>query len=504
MLLRTILSTLILAVLAYADEDYTIIGSLIYGRHNDRPAKPAEYLTPIGAESQYKIGQFYRERYFGLDSSNKKVHDDDRDNSTVISALDGNGLFVNGQIYAEAVSSNVILFSHYAFLQGLYPPQDVDGTSVGNLTLAEIANGSVIENPLNGYQYIKSNIQENATDGYIWTKGDKNCPASDKAIEQVEKSDEFKTLSNASKDFYNSISDMSFIREKFSKDEINFKHSMNIFDEVWVNSIHNETVSKQFNHSLISTIQFWADKYQWLISDNTVNTNLTIGAKTLMGRVLDKLMTTKNQGEPYLNYLTGSYNTMYQLSSILNLYNADSKFKTMPNYGSTYVFELLNNTNNDTFVRFNFKNGTQELNSYPLFNSTEHLLSWDDFVSQVEKIAIPKVSSWCDACGYDDISSDNVLDMCIASSDLYEDAQNLENEGVDLSSLKPEKLTLAGAGGIGAGVTIGVFAIIGGLVFLWRKLLKKKENKTILPTSNSDVSSSDDSHFDDFEKSSNI
>lgn len=501
MLLSSVLSTIALACFARIgeaadtdDDDYKVVGSLIFGRHNDRPAKPASYLTPIGAESQYQIGQFYRERYFGLDSSNVKTSSATNDNTTVIAGLNKDGLFVNGQIYCEAESSNVILFSHYAFLQGLYPPQDVAGTAVGNFTLAEIANGTVVENPLHGYQYIKSNIQENATNGYIWTKGDTNCPASDAAIDEVENSDYFNQLTNESADFYQSISDIPFIKETFSSSKLNFGNSMNIFDQVWVNTIHNETVSEQFNESTIDAIQFWSDKYQWLISDNQVNANLTIGAKTLMARVVEKLTTTKSTGKPYLNYLTGSFNTMYQLASIINLDIADSKFRTMPNYGATYVFELLNNTSNDTFVKFSFKNGTQELNTYPLFNSSQTMMSWDDFVSNVAEVSIPKVSSWCSACGYDDISSDNVIDMCVPSSDTYEQAVKLEEQGVDLSSYKKQKLSLADAGGIGAGVTIGVFAILGGLIFLGLRLRNKKKTETgsILPTTNGDISSSTD------------
>lgn len=495
MLLNSVLTTIALGALASTasaeDSDYKVVGSLIFGRHNDRPAKPASYLTPIGAESQYTIGQFYRERYFGLDSSNVKSSSNEG-NTTTISGLEKDGLYVNGQIYCEAESSNVILFSHYAFLQGLYPPQNVAGTSVGNLTLAEIANGSIVQNPLNGYQYVQSNIQENATDGYIWTKGDSNCPASDAAIDQVQNSDLFKTLTNESAEFYQSIADIPFIKEKFNSSKVNFKNSMNIFDQVWVNTIHNETVAQQFNESLIDAIQFWSDKYQWLISDNQVNANLTIGAKTLMARIADKLTTTKNNGKPYLNYLTGSFNTMYQLASVINLDIADSKFRTMPNYGATYVFELLNNTQNETFVKFSFKNGTQELNTYPVFNSTSDIMSWDDFVSHVGKISIPKVSSWCSACGYDDISSDNVIDMCVPSSDTYEQALKLESEGVDLASYKKNKLSLADAGGIGAGVTSGVFAILGGLIFLGLKLRNKNKKSAILPSNVSDLSSNTD------------
>ncbi|CCH45527.1 putative secreted protein [Wickerhamomyces ciferrii] len=508
MLLNTALTSLALASMVYAaddnTDDYKVVGSLIFGRHNDRPAKPANYLTPIGAEHQFQIGQFYRERYFGLDSSNSKIDDD----SNVIQSLNKDGFFINGQIFAEASSGNVILFSHYAFLQGLYPPQDVSGTSTANQTLAALSNGTIVENPLSGYQYVKSTIQENATEEYIWTKGDENCPAVTKSLKDVKSSDLFQKYTNESNDFFQSLKDIEFINETFNQSELNFKNAMNIFDEVWVNTIHNETVSKQFNESLIDSIQFWSDRYQWVLSDNNLNSNLTIGAKTLMGRVMSKLDTTRKQGKPYLNYLTGSFNTMYQLASVINLDIADSKFKTMPDYGATYVFELLNNTQNDeTFVRFSFKNGTQELNTYPIFNSTNNMMKWDDFTSNVGKIAIKDVSSWCNVCGYNDISSDNVMEMCVPYTNLYEQATKLNDEGVDLNSYKKNKLSLADAGGIGAGVTIGVFALIGVLGFLLYKLRggKSTQSSNIQPTHTNSANSGTVAGSDsDLEKGSNV
>ncbi|CDR42193.1 CYFA0S08e04698g1_1 [Cyberlindnera fabianii] len=486
------------------NDDYKVIGSFIFGRHNDRQSKPAKILTSIGANNQYTTGQFYRKRYFGI------YPNETRDDSieTIIDGLNDEGVFVDGEIYCEAPSSNVILFSHYSFLQGLYPPIDIEDTDMVDSTLSELANGSVVENPLDGYQYVKSYIQENATDDYIWIKGDENCPSLNKAIKEAEQTETYLKYTNESSAFLKSLyTDYSFIREQFDESDMTFTNVMSIYDEVYVNSIHNSTVAAQFDKGTIATIKMWAEKYQWTISDKSVNYNLTIGAQTLMHRVVNKLNTTRTTGKPFLNYFTGSYNNMFQLASVLDLPEQDERFYLMPEYGCTYVFELLEDSSNKTFVKFSFKNGTYELgdefSSYPLFNATDILMAWDDFVDNVKSISVNNVESWCEACGYDEYDYEYIIDMCVPYSPLYEAAVELEEDGIDIDDVedivdkmhaKGDDLSLADAGGIGAGVTLGVVGIIGGLGYLFFKYTKgsKKTDSPVLPMSNADAAHLDD------------
>lgn len=66
---------------------------------------------------------------------------------------------------------------------------------------------------------------------------------------------------------------------------------------------------------------------------------MTIGGRSLLGAAYSYLNTTLHSGSPYINYFTGSFNTMYQIGGLLALYTIDSKFETMPDYGATYVFD---------------------------------------------------------------------------------------------------------------------------------------------------------------------
>lgn len=465
--------------------DYTLVGSLIFGRHNDRSPKPSTHLTPLGATAQYQIGQFYRSRYFDLDNSSE---------STRIKSLNQYGFFEDGDVYAEAADSSVILYSHQSFLQGLYPPMEYvqpQYSKLANESLAWESNGTLSEYPLNGFQYVKSAIQENATEGYIWTQGDANCPALTSALKNVISGFlEFQETSKSLQPFYDSLIEIPFIAEQFEPSELNFKNLMSIYDEVNVNIIHNATVASQFNSSAVSQIKAYAEAYQWYISDKNINQNLTIGAKSLIGHIVSKLNVTKTTGSPGINYFTGAYSVMYQLALIIGLDSASSAFRTMPNYGATYVFELLNNTSNETFVRFSFMNGTSDVNllrAYPLFNGTETMIPWAEFVENMNKAgAIHSVQEWCTQCGWNRPMSEEVIAMCAPYTDDYQLAQTLASKGVDFRSLsegdfsslgvKSQTLTLVQAGAIGACVTLFICALAGGLGFLFiRKGLKRAD-----------------------------
>ncbi|ESX02707.1 hypothetical protein KL918_002524 [Ogataea parapolymorpha] len=455
------------------DGKYSCVGTFIFGRHNDRVAKPANYLTTLGAVEQVESGTFYRERYFGLDEDGNSVNSD-----FVINGLDPQGYFVYGDTYAQCPASTVIEYSQMSFLQGLYPPSTAVNT---NETLAdtqdsELSNGTSVEAPLGGYQYVFMDVQSETSDDYFWIKGDENCPSSDAAIDAWYDTEAFKALNSSTFDFYQSLADL-LPSTKFPKSKLNFGNAMNINDFVFVESIHDEDWATKWNSSLRYQIATLADAAQWGISYDASNklNNFTIGGQSLLGASLTYLNATKEKGSPYINYFTGSFNTMYQIFGLLELNQISDNFTGMPGYGATLVWDLLKDTSDNYFVQFSFKNGTDdddELVAYPLFGLNSTVLSWDDFVAKTEAVSITNLEDWCGKCS-------STSSQCTRYSSTYEQASEAEDKGIDLEKVADgsyhlNKLTNAGAGGIGAGVTIGVFLILGALVFAWKKLRSKK------------------------------
>lgn len=138
-----------------------LIGVVLLARHGDRSGvlfqnyttynSTQGYLTPYGSvclmsgvgyralmlsqSQEYDLGCYLRDTYLnpGSPSYIQGIQTD---------IADVDQLFIR----ADAGGGNVILDSAYALLQGLYPP-----TSESKSTLAD---GTVIEAPLGGYQYV--------------------------------------------------------------------------------------------------------------------------------------------------------------------------------------------------------------------------------------------------------------------------------------------------------------------------------------------------------------
>src|ERR1700761_6015537 len=124
----------------------TVLGIVILARHGDRLGfyqDPTTYtasgtsITPLGLQQELALGALLRETY--LTSSSPKF----------ISGI--NPIVDSTQIVVRADAGDegfVIYDSSIALLQGLYPPSNAH-----NITLA---NGTVVESPLGGYQYVPS------------------------------------------------------------------------------------------------------------------------------------------------------------------------------------------------------------------------------------------------------------------------------------------------------------------------------------------------------------
>ncbi|KAI9760566.1 MAG: hypothetical protein M1840_002381 [Geoglossum simile] len=95
---------------------------------------------------------------------------------------------------STAPNQGILVNIATAFLQGLYPP--------GTGGEEKITNGSVIANPLGGYQYVSVIPIEANDEDTIWLKGMGRCPACKAAASSYTKSPEFAALAEKTKGFY--------------------------------------------------------------------------------------------------------------------------------------------------------------------------------------------------------------------------------------------------------------------------------------------------------------
>lgn len=131
--------------------------SFVYIYHGEvRPRQLSDdgwpSLTPLGAQQLYAQGQMLRARYLGNETL------EGAGGTIVTEACPLNGLapraLDNTQLSVYSTTADYDVASALAFMQGLYPPAaDVFADEAGGLDAATLANGSVVNYPLNGYQY---------------------------------------------------------------------------------------------------------------------------------------------------------------------------------------------------------------------------------------------------------------------------------------------------------------------------------------------------------------
>ncbi|ANB11526.1 histidine acid phosphatase, putative [Sugiyamaella lignohabitans] len=447
------LTGLALSPVLAADE--SVVGVFIFGRHADRLTKVSKdshegtkILTPEGSWEAFESGQFYQNRYMSNDSGFR------------IQGL--NQTYQPNQFNAFASDSDVLEKTAQGFLQGLYPPlTSIDGQA-DTVQGSSLANGSFIETPLGGYQYVYFTGMDGSTPDGIWLQGDANCPVYTNASNAYMDSPEFHQLNTSTFNFYQSL--FPLVEGQLTKAQLNYGNAYGVFDYFMVNSVHNETfanliANKTDEFHQVRTLQ---DIYSKALNYNSSNLDTTIGGQTMAGFILQQLNLTETTGDaPYMTYAVGAYDIFYQLFGVLDLYNVnqtvDTTFTGIINYAASAVFELVE-SDNDKMIRFGFRNGTDESDTvlyYPILGSNSTEMPYTTFVSELTKKSITDLKTWCNTC------SAWSQDFCKVYSPDY------LNAAAHNFKFSTSNLSLAGAGGIGAGVTLFVVALVLALAYLF-------------------------------------
>lgn len=472
----TAVTVALVSAIGVSAADEKVIGTFIFGRHGDRTAKPNGELTPVGIQQVFEAGNFYHSRYFN-DSSDANIE-----------GL--NETYQSKQVTAASPGGNVLQKSQQGFLQGFYPPLDKLDVSDDTVTGSSLSNGSTMGTPLDNYQYVVTSTFEEETPNAIKITGVDGCKNFEKASDAYLESDEFKKLNKSTFDFYQGL--YPLVEGILNKSELNFGEAYTVFDKMLVNNVHNETFSEKLkdHQDDFDQVRFLQDQYTKGLNYNSSNTDTILGGKSLVGAIYSALNETKTTGKPLVTYYAGSYNVFYQVFAVLGLFDVDeATFTGLVNYASTFAFELVEKDSKQ-YVRFGLRNGTESTNqgigkdpespefkTYPIFGEKDKLIPYSTWESKVKDKAINDLNDWCSACGSWD------LQMCIPYSKDYLKAKEHD------FNIKTSSLSLAGAGGIGAGVTIGVFALIGALAF-FLCARKRKTDQSVPPMTEAKASNS--------------
>ena len=448
-----------------------IWSSVIFTRYGDRTPyvwNTTGILTPLGANQLYDAGDRFRERYLLSTSQN---------GGTGIQGMSTTALD-NDQMSIVSLSDQIVITSAQAFMQGLYPPLGSSSNESFINGLSQLANGSNILAPLNGYQYADIDAITSLDLTSIWLKGSNNCPTAYARRAQFYESAVNSDLYQDNQKFYQSLQP-DFLDGIFPNNTVNYLSAYLIYDYLQYGAAHNSSFLNKLSTEDLIKAKVLADNWAYAAYGNTSASGLhqgdhilSIAGRTLANRIVSALFNNINTLGTYgkMTLLFGGFEPMIALAALSGLASEkNSPFQGIPEYGSSMVFELFSTSENDTDypattdlqVRFLFANGSSdssELISYPLFgqNQRQNSLSLSEFVAGMQEFMIMGPADWCDTCASDAI-------FCDAFTS--EDNNNGGGSGTSKSSggggLKP-----AVAGVIGAIVTLAILGLAGAAVML--------------------------------------
>ena len=463
MTLKKVLLGLAVTPLAGAE---TILGVYMLHRHGDRTPKTHRpvNMTALGASQVYQSGKYYRQRYVepGAESKILGVSSD---------------IAVPSELTVQSPVDPVLQMSGQVFLQSLYPP-------VGSPSVEELANGTKVSFPFDGYQYIPINTEAASNDHSeekAWLQEGSGCGNALVSSNAYFSSQEYFELFDESLSLYQSL--IPIINGTFKPAEATFKNGYIIWDLINVALIHNRTIpsANLLTESTMTTLKTLADIHEWNLAYNASSPIRAIAGKILAGQILsffDNAVSSAS-ANPRFGIQFGAYATFTSFFGLADMPATSSDFTGIVKYASSMVFELFTEADDvagsnwpveeDLKVRFLFANGSAAENQprvFPLFGLGENEISWTTFVSEMMKFAVVDDEQWCTACG-------NTTGICATYVDSVEAEADVGNDS---------GLSTAAAGVVGALVTMVATLVVAAAIMVFGDLRVVKKGARAFET----------------------
>lgn len=167
----------------------------------------SEMLSALGAQQMLELGQNFRGRYIDEDTGATRLG---------VRPIEGmaQDRLNPDQLFIQTLDKPFLVAAAQAFMQGLYPPYSLNETRNGPRpdAVGILANNSVVDYPLDGYQY--ANIQTVGMNDpqRIGIDGHDQCLSAILESADYEGTDQFLSTQAAESAFYQSLS-MSWFKE---------------------------------------------------------------------------------------------------------------------------------------------------------------------------------------------------------------------------------------------------------------------------------------------------
>ncbi|TLD08337.1 uncharacterized protein PgNI_07046 [Pyricularia grisea] len=502
MALSLSLCALAVGVLAQSTSSEEIVwSSVAYIYHGERQplvALGSPVLTPLGAQQMLAQGAYFRARYLSSGTS------DSTGSPHRISSLDADSLD-STKISVVSSDDAYVSSSAIAFMQGLYPP--VTGTMAGiagGAAVARLANNSVVEFPLNGYQYPRVQASSMLSSESVWTQGYQDCPSKTHSELDIVRNTEMKKLREDSQSLFNKFRESLLESSGLFKSGSDlaydyFGNAYDVYDFVRYNYTHDNVTQTIIPRADIDSLEKYAARQQQQLHGNLTVSGTepndqirAIGGKTIATRISSQIRASSNDSismhsslqRSKLTLIFGSHEPLISLFSLTGLVNGNSKqvFEALPNPGAAIVFETFTAGGSapqdgqqpqqeDLLVRFLYRNGSEDsapFVAYPLFgrSNAEWRMRYTDFMEAMDRIAMPTWQLWCAACGHG-------ATFCPGNK-----AATSGLDGVSVSVTSSGNMSLAVAGVIGAVSALALMAILTVMVALLGGLRLSRRNQT--------------------------
>ncbi|KAN0094653.1 Histidine phosphatase superfamily [Tylopilus felleus] len=360
-----------------------LIGVVLLARHGDRSDvlfqnyttynSTQGYLTPYGSKQEYDLGRYLRQTYLNPESASyiQGIETD---------IADVDQLFVR----ADAGGGNVILDSAYALLQGLYPP-----TAKSQSTLA---NGSTVQAPLGGYQYIPVESLEfwQAPSLTSWM----DCEYFQLHLGRLNSGVIFEDAAAQAAPF------LEAVQPYINGMNNSFLNMWNIYDYLNVQYIHNATFYKSFPVTLLQQARYFANIHeQNVFTDSVQDAVGEIAIRTLWPEIFWSLgnMTLPNN-KVKLAFTAVDYKPFISLFNVTNATVTNPEISGIVDYASAVAFELSQNSAGDYEVALKFKNGTYDAEFKSLKMFGQDSLTLPQMIKALDWTTINSTINWCFSC----------------------------------------------------------------------------------------------------------
>lgn len=470
-LLRT--SIVSLAVIASAQGMETLWAVFSFNIHGDNTAAvfpQAGVLTPLGARNLYDIGRLFRRRYV-----------DGRRDTSNDTAVDENPIMGISQFRLEADQVQVYSAPDYAsqasalaFMQGLYPPDAFLNDSTAD-DFALLANGSVVRAPLGGYQYPRIRVPGLSDPSSILISGHLGCGSYQRHRRRYEQSTEAQQLRSETAGFYTNLYN-KVLHKEFSEAEVGYDNAYGIFRYLQYQLTHDAAMPELLSAEDYQRARALADQYMLATNANVSSASASEPSmSTIAGRTLSQLILRSfeqniaSQGSiAKMTMVFGDVEPAISLAALALLpSSANSYFASVPDLGSSFIFELYSvNTSLDTvypeasdlFVRFYFRNGSATdapFQLHALFGNgpSRSYLSFTEFRQMLAQILVSSTEEWCLSCGSTAIFCQGAIPSV---------------------TIKQSGLGLAGAGGVGAAAALVAVSLLALIVWLFKSRIRRR------------------------------